>query len=356
MARPTQPPRIKPNERGVWTIYHWNGTRTVRTSLGTTDEAEAKIRFGYWLVETDRQDTPALTVDEILTYYWREHVEPRAAAPGRVECALVHLRPHFGRYLPSELKPMVVHRYVEARGAKAGTVRRELAVLVAALNHARKTARLEVVPHIPMPAAPPPRDRWLDAAEVAKLLETAMTFKHERVLRRPPGETEEEARARVERNRHRMSRVARFLWIAVETGARKESICRLSWPQVDLERRIIDFRTPGKSQTKKRQVQVPISDRLLPILTRAKEERVSDLWVLDTPNSVRRGFAAVAKRAGLPGLHPHVLRHTAATHMAQAGVPLAMIAAVLGNTVAVVERTYAHWQSDALMKAVNYVR
>jgi integrase len=356
MARPNQPPRIAINERGGWEVRYWNGKRTVRTSLGTQNEAEAKIRFGYWLVGEDRQDRPDLTVNDLLTLYWKEHVEPRSAAAWRTEYAIAHLRPHFGSYLPRELSPMTVHHYAEFRRAKPGTIRRELAALVAALNHGRKTGRLDLVPHIAMPAPPPPRDRWLDAAEVAKLLETAMTFKHERVLRRPPGETDEEARARVERNRGRMSRVARFIWIAVETGARKESICRLSWPQVDLERRVIDFRTPGKTQTKKRQVRVPISDRLLPILTRAKEERVSDLWVLDTPNSVRRGFAAVAKRAGLPGLHPHVLRHTAATHMAQAGVPLAMIAAVLGNTVAVVERTYAHWQSDALMKAVNYVR
>jgi integrase len=338
MPRKRQPPRLVSDPKtGIWHVHHWNGARTVRASLGTPDEAQASVRFGFWLTE---QDTPGAdadrrTVGELLDLYWQEHAQPHAADSTRIEYALPPLRKHFGLMRPTEIKPATVNRYVAWRGKAPGTVRRELTVLIACLNHARKRGDLIQVPHVPLPAAPPPRDRWLTSTEIDRLL--ALAEKR----RRDP---------------KRLSRVERFCWIALEAPARRRSIERLSWPQVDLERGIIDFRTPGRTQTSKRQVPVPISDRLLPVLQRAREERQNDLWVLDCSGSVRKAFEALAKAAGLEDVTPHDLRRTAATRMAQAGVPLAMIAAILGNTVAVVERTYAHWQADALRQAVNYGR
>jgi integrase len=354
MARTRQPPRLVQGDNGVWQVHVWNGSRTVRTSLGTKDEAEAKVRFGYWLVEQDQVAPEQLTVDDILTFYWREHAETHVADPVRIEIAIARLRPAFGRFLPGDLKPVLVNRYTEERGAKAGTIRRELGVLIAALNHARKTARLEVIPHIPVPGAPPPRDRWLSRDEIDHLLAVAAAHRRYETLRDAQG-------------RYRttwvpttpdtpMSRAERFCWIALEAPARRTTIQTLTWPQVDLKRRIIDFRAPGKTQTKKRQVAVPISDRLHPVLETAYRQRQSDLYVLDHPGSLKATFRTLMAQAGLKGVTPHTLRHTAATHMAQAGVPLAMIAQILGNTVSVVERTYAHWQAEALMKAVNYTR
>lgn len=339
MPRKRQPPRlIADKSTGIWYVHHWDGRRTVRASMGTTDPAQAQVRFGFWLTEQDAPgaDEDRLTVGDILDSYWKEHAEPHSADPERISYALGHLRPHFGLLRPAEIKPATVNRYVAKRGKAPGTVRRELTVLIAALNHSRKAGSLVTVPFVPMPAAPPPRDRWLSAEEIAALLATAEKLR--------PGKKE------------RLSRVERYCWIALEAPARRRTIERLSWPQVHLERRVIDFRTPGKSQTSKRQVPVPISDRLLPVLERARAERKNDLWVLDSSGSIRTAFETLAEKAGLPDVTPHALRHTAATHMAQAGVPLAMIAAVLGNTIAVVERTYAHWQSDALRRAVNYER
>lgn len=334
MPRAKSPPRLIKSDRGIWYVAHWNGERTVRASLGTTDEAEAQVRFGYWLVEQDHADPDTLTVGDLLTFYWKEHVELHAADPDRIDYALARLRPFFGHWKPSDIKPNLINKYVAQRRAGPATIRRELTVLTAAFNHAAACGRVTLVPKIPKPKAPPPKDRWLSKQEIDKLLLTA----------------------ELRRQGTRLSRAERFCWIALEAPARRRSIERLSWTQVDLERRLIDFRTPGKTQTKKRQVPIPISDKLLPILQRAYDERQNDLWVLDEPNPIRWYFEQLVDAAGLPGVTPHTLRHTAATHMAQAGVPLAMIAQILGNTVAVVEKTYAHWQSDALREAVNYGR
>jgi integrase len=40
----------------------------------------------------------------------------------------------------------------------------------------------------------------------------------------------------------------------------------------------------------------------------------------------------MAQAAGLPGVTPHVLRHAAVTHMAEAGVPMEAIAQYLGHS------------------------
>jgi integrase len=48
------------------------------------------------------------------------------------------------------------------------------------------------------------------------------------------------------------------------------------------------------------------------------------------------------KPTALPHVHPHMLRHTYATHLIEAGVPIAHVAELLGDTVAIVESTYSH--------------
>jgi integrase len=50
---------------------------------------------------------------------------------------------------------------------------------------------------------------------------------------------------------------------------------------------------------------------------------------------------------------PHGLRHTAATWLMQAGVPLAEAAGFLGMTVAVLEAIYGHHHPDFQSAAAN---
>lgn len=45
-------------------------------------------------------------------------------------------------------------------------------------------------------------------------------------------------------------------------------------------------------------------------------------WAGGPVASIRRGFASAVDAAGLKGVTPHFLRHTAAVHMAEAGVSM----------------------------------
>ena len=338
MPREHKPPRLERASNGYWNVAFWNGERTQRSSLETKDAGEAESRFAIWLNERDRVEATSsgLTVGEILALYESEHVLPHCADIERQTYALKPLRGFFGPLRPQDITPATVNRYAQHRRVSAGTVIRELTVLIAALNHAAEFHGVKDLPTIRKPSPPPSKDRWLTTEEIDTLLATAASRRRGKA--------------------QRLTRAERFCWIALEAPARRKTIERLSWPQVNLRLGHIDFRTPGKSQTKKRQVPCPISDRLRPILERAWAERTNDLWVLDLPGSIKTTFNRLITEAELEDVTPHTLRHTAATHMAQAGVPLAMIAQILGNTVAVVERTYAHWQTDALRGAINYAR
>ena len=53
-------------------------------------------------------------------------------------------------------------------------------------------------------------------------------------------------------------------------------------------------------------------------------------------------------------LNRHALRHTAATHMARAGVDLWQLAGILGDTMQTVQKNYLHHCPEHLRAAVNF--
>ena len=69
--------------------------------------------------------------------------------------------------------------------------------------------------------------------------------------------------------------------------------------------------------------------------------------------NIRAGFKFTCRRAGIMGVTPHTLRHTAGTLMALAGIDLFLIAKVLGHSVQKTTELYAHFQPSYLRGAVE---
>ncbi len=70
-------------------------------------------------------------------------------------------------------------------------------------------------------------------------------------------------------------------------------------------------------------------------------------WGGKPAQSIKTGFYKAAADAGLKGISPHTLRHTAAVHLAAAGVPMSKIAQYLGHSnTSVTERVYARFAPD----------
>jgi integrase len=338
MPTPRKEPRYRRMPNGTFYAFWYDEAagESRRESLGTKDPAQARERFAKWLAITGEvQQKGALTVSDAMQYYLRNRQFRSELSRERAEACSKAINRVLGHILVSDLTRAHSTTYRARRGSlSTGTVRREIGALIAAIRFAAHDELVDRVPKLDMPPAPPPRDRWLTSAEIDRVLAVAAD----------------------RRNGPRLSRAERFLWIAIETGARYASITKLGWSQVDLSAGIIDFRTPGKTRTVKRQAQVPISERLRPILERAWAERQNDLWVLDKRGAVRRSLAAIFREAGLHDVTPHTLRHTCATQMARAGVPMFVIAQVLGDDISTVTRNYLHHDPEHLKQYLDYAR
>ena len=147
-----------------------------------------------------------------------------------------------------------------------------------------------------------------------------------------------------------------FCLLALHTAARPSAALALTWPRVDLDRRLITLNPAGRIQTAKRRPVVPINDTLDAALREAAEIRTIDHvieWGGQPVTSIKTGFRAARQRAGLgPEVTPYVLRHTSATWMALAGVPMRDIAAMLGHDdEATTSRIYAKHSPDYLRDA-----
>jgi integrase len=70
--------------------------------------------------------------------------------------------------------------------------------------------------------------------------------------------------------------------------------------------------------------------------------------------SIKKGFAGACERAGITGATPHILRHTAASWMAEAAVDMFRISRFLGHSdTKVTERRYAKLHPDFLADAAE---
>jgi site-specific recombinase XerD len=75
-----------------------------------------------------------------------------------------------------------------------------------------------------------------------------------------------------------------------------------------------------------------------------------------TASAVRQGLRGLSRRAGIGrAIHPHMLRHSAGTEMAEAGVGIEVIQALLGHASITSAQVYVHPSQDRLRQAVETV-
>jgi len=75
-------------------------------------------------------------------------------------------------------------------------------------------------------------------------------------------------------------------------------------------------------------------------------------WAGGPVKSIKKGFKPAAVDTGLTDVSPHVLRHTAAVHMAEAGISIDEIAKYSGHSdPRITASTYARYSPENLRKA-----
>lgn len=304
--------------RGSWYAVGREGGKTVRRALRTKDRAVAERR----LADLRRQEPGALIGDIVPAYIVDKEAQGRASTEA-MRYAWKALAPVFAPLRPDQVTREACRLYARRRrraGRSDGTVIKELGVLKAALGWAGRAdkARIE------LPAAPAPRDRCLTKAEVDRLI-AAPDQAH----------------------------IALFILLAYSTGARASAALDLTWDRVDFDRGIVRLARGGERG--KGRATVPMTKRLQAALAGARTAAISDHvveWAGAPVKSVKRGFARAVALAGLDGVTPHVLRHSAAVHMVEAGRPIEEVAQFLGHSnPAVTFRVYARYSPLHLRQA-----
>lgn len=207
------------------------------------------------------------------------------------------------------------------RTAGPSTVRRELGVLQAALNHAHAEGMLIHPIKVTLTAAGEPRDRWLSKAEAAALLRAASP--HAR----------------------------RFILLSIYTGRRMSAVLELTWTRVDLERGTsgtIRFRADGERETKKRRGAVRIPRQLFGHLKRwrrlAKSDETHVVSFRGKPvGCIKTALNKARERAGLDaGVTRHALKHTAITWAVMTGLSVEAAAEYFDTSPATIRKHYWH--------------
>jgi len=169
-----------------------------------------------------------------------------------------------------------------------------------------------------------------------------------------------------------------LLWLAAMTGMRRNEVLGLKWGDIDFKKQTISLnrglvaigyevhQTRGKTRNARRPIDLDTTT--LSVLAGWKALQAAELaavgidddgWVFTDgdgqpihPHALSQVFERIARRAGVPVIRLHDLRHTHGTLLIKEGVPVKVVSEWLGHAhIAFTIQTYQHvlpgMQADA---------
>ena len=166
------------------------------------------------------------------------------------------------------------------------------------------------------------------------------------------------------------SGVYELYYLDLATGLRRGELLGLKWEDIDLQNGIIHVRRQVARvdvevkelplKTKNSYRNISISQDAVAMLTEMEAHRSSDYVFPSStggpisPDSVNNMLHRVLKRAGLPSIRFHDLRHTFATLALQNGVDIKTVSGMLGHfSAGFTLDTYAHVTTSAQKEAAR---
>lgn len=296
----------------------------------TREQAERAIETLRTRAREDRLALPtarklALRFDEAArTYIERLEKSGGKTIARKKRVFALHLTPAFGAMPLSKLNASSIAAYAASRvgaGAKGGTVNRELAVLSHLLSNAVEWGWLRLKPKIERLKEGDGRIAYLTSDECARLIEASQHDASEHIHA--------------------------FIVIALSSAMRMSEILSIAVANVDLHRRRI-YLPKAKAGAREQ----PITTELASFLkSRIEALPEGEKWLFPSAGAkqghlatIRKAHRRVVKAAGLDPdkVVRHTLRHTAITHLVQAGVDLPTVQKISGHKTLSMVARYAH--------------
>lgn len=312
---------------GRFTVSWWEDGKRRRYRLDALDRKAAEAEA----IDVIRRETVP-KIGATIADLWQAYLDARKGRPveRNMRSSGKPVLAHFGALRHDQVTVDHCRSYAALRkraGIKDGSIWTELGHLRTCLSWAAKANLIDKAPAIERPQKPAPKERYLTHAEIDRLL-AADCEPHIRLA----------------------------IILLLTTAGRVSAVLQLTWDRVDLDRGQVNLRADLEGPRKGRAV-VPINATLRAALESARRAAMSDYvveWAGGPVKSIRKGFLRAVTGAKLAGVTIHTMRHTAAVHMAEAGVPMSEIAQYLGHSnVSVTESVYARYSPQHLSRAAQ---
>lgn len=143
--------------------------------------------------------------------------------------------------------------------------------------------------------------------------------------------------------------------LALSTGMRYGEIMKLTWNDVDFDRRRVLMLETKNGERRA----APLAGLAFDELKQLSRVRRIDTKLIfasrsgQSPMLIRSAWETVIKNAGIENFHFHDLRHSAASYLAMNGASLAEIAEVLGHKTLQMVKRYAHLSESHTLGVVE---
>jgi integrase len=313
--------------------------RRVREVAGTTrlqargvlTKRLGEVRAGSYVHPQDKVEEIGPTFKEFAERFMRDYGSLRRS--DHYEDRLKHLKAHFGISRIREICRADLDGFVAKRSCSVGgsTIRKDVSVLGTVFKKAVEWGVIDASPVVGLKKPPEskPRTRYLTVEEWRRF-ETAC----------PPW-------------------LRPVATLAVATGLRLKEVTKLRWDDVDRQADLIHVAVDTKTGTRA----VPMNRTATKVIDGVVRHLRNPYVFVDQEgkhydderrrNRITRWTSSVLQGAGIEGASFHTLRHTAASLMVQAGVPLYEVQKVLGHSTPLMTERYAHLQPQHLQGAVR---
>ena len=338
--------RVRPTGHKSY-VYHRHAEGQSRkftlgpVALGSVDEARrdcmevwGRIQSGERAEDTNGAQAPLF--QEFVTGSWRAACyEPckQSTKTSKAWALNNQLLPAFGAMPLDRIDRTGVIRWFEDYSVRApGGANSALLVFRQIMNHAISRGHIETNPTRGLKRNPRPKlTRFLSREEIGRLHEVLDRYE----TKRPS------SKAQVD--------IIRLLLL---TGCRAGEILRLRWREVG-----VDTLDLEDSKTGPRQVLLSLEARAII----ERQPRLGSPWVFPSPvNPARARFdlslwKKVRKLARIEDVRLHDLRHTFASQAAMQGIPLPVVARLLGHAQVQMTLRYAHVSDRDLETAAERI-
>lgn len=328
---------VTQQKNGKWYCrFQLNGERLHLLCAGAKNRNEAEQMenaFKYKLQQQQNGIIPrndnGVTLNKVFDNFL-DYSEHNKKSYKQDKCRINILKEYFKIRYAKDVKPADIERlksYLIKRGLSKAAINRYIEIISKAFNMAID-------------------NEWISKNPIKKNVK----FSQKNYVVRPLFPEEEQRLMKV-LSEPQYEYLKGIVIVALNTALRRQNILDLTWEQIDLDGRVIEI-TENKSN---KHIFKPINDTLLQYFQSIPEEsRVGDVFINPITGrkckEIKRAWKTVKEKANITNFRFHDLKHTVGTRLADKGVPIHIIRAILDHSDIKTTMRYVHTADKQIVK------